>query len=105
VGAVLVDEEQLAPYNSYGAPDFVRRGYYLDRPFRCVGCGSEQVWTAEQQKWWYEAAKGYVYSSAKLCRPCRRREQERRARARRVHLEGVARKRGAAAKPPSRRRA
>jgi len=89
---VPVNEDLLAPYNSYGAPDFVVRGYYLDCPFRCVACGSEHTWTGTQQKWWYEVAKGYPYSTAKLCRPCRRREQARRAEARRLHLEGLARR-------------
>jgi hypothetical protein len=55
-GAVLAEPARLAPYNSYGDPDFVRRGYYLDRPFRCAGCGREELWTAAQQKWWYEVA-------------------------------------------------
>ena len=85
----------LAPYKSYGAPDYVMRGYYQDVPFRCQGCGKEEIWTAAQQKWWYEVAKGYVYSTAKLCRPCRKKEQARRAEARRIHLEGVARKKAA----------
>ena len=76
-GAVLVDRARLAPSNSYGAPDFVSRGYYLDRPFRCVDCDIAQVWTAAQQQWWYEVAKGFVYSFAKRCRGCR---QARRAR-------------------------
>jgi hypothetical protein len=89
---VRVNAAALAPNNSYGAPRFVRRGYYSDEPFRCSGCGADQVWTARQQKWWYEVAKGYVYSTARLCRPCRRREQARRTEARRVHLEGVRRK-------------
>jgi Probable zinc-ribbon domain len=87
-----VNEESLAPYRSYGAPAFVMRGYYEDVPFRCRGCGRDEIWTAAQQKWWYEVAKGYVYSAAKLCRACRRKEQARRAEARRVHLEGIARK-------------
>src|SRR5262245_41297166 len=87
-----VNEDVLASYKSYGAPDYVMRGYYLDLSFRCQGCGKEEIWTAAQQKWWYEVAKGYVYSSAKLCRACRKKEQARRAEARRVHLEGVARK-------------
>jgi hypothetical protein len=95
-GAVRVNVAALAPNNSYGAPRFVYRGYYEDEPFTCTECGSEQVWTAWQQKWWYEVAKGYVYSTAKYCRSCRRREQTRRADARRVHLEGVARKRARA---------
>ena len=89
---VAVNVENLAPYNSYGQPDFVERGYYVDKDFTCEGCGREEVWTARQQKWWYEVAKGFVYSDAKLCRTCRRRERERQTEARRVHLEGVARK-------------
>ena len=89
---VAVNVENLAPCNSYGSPDFVVRGYYVDKDFTCQGCGREEVWTARQQKWWYEVAKGFVYSDAKLCRACRRRERERRAEARRIHLEGVARK-------------
>lgn len=89
---VGVNAENLAPYNSYGVPDFVERGYYVDKDFQCQGCGREEVWTARQQKWWYEVAKGYVYSGANHCRTCRRRERDRRAKARRVHLEGIARK-------------
>jgi len=87
--AIAVNVASLAPYNSYGEPDFVQRGYYIDIPFRCAGCGQEEVWTGTQQKWWYEVARGSVHSTAKLCRPCRRREQARRAEARRVHLDGV----------------
>jgi hypothetical protein len=89
---VPVNEELLAPNNSYGAPDFVRRGYYVDRPFRCVDCGKEDVWTGSQQKWWYEVAKGFAYSTAIRCRACRRKDQERKIEARRIHLEGIARK-------------
>lgn len=89
---IPVNENLLAPNNSYGVPDFVRRGYYIDRAFRCVDCGAEQVWTGTQQKWWYEVAKGFVYSSAVRCRACRRKKRARRDEARRVHLEGLARK-------------
>jgi hypothetical protein len=85
---VPVNEELLAPNNSYVAPDFVRRGYYIDIPFRCVDCGKEEIWTGTQQKWWYEVAKGFVYSTAIRCRACRRKERDRSADARRVHLEG-----------------
>jgi hypothetical protein len=90
-----VNEALLAPNNSYGAPDFVYRGYYIDRPFRCVDCGKEEVWSGTQQKWWYEVAKGFVYSTAIRCRLCRRKERQRRDEARRVHLEGLARKKRA----------
>jgi hypothetical protein len=92
-GSTRVNVSALAKVNSYGVPRFVQRGYYEDQPFTCSGCGAEQVWSAAQQKWWYEVAKGYIYSSAKYCRACRHREQARRVDARRVHLDGMARKR------------
>jgi hypothetical protein len=91
---IPVNEALLAPNNSYGAPDFVRRGYYVDISFRCADCDIEEVWTGAQQKWWYEVAKGFVYSTAIRCRRCRRTQRERRADARRTHLEGRAQKTG-----------
>ena len=94
VGEVLVDQAALAPDNSYGAPDFVQRGYYIDHPFACQDCGITAVWTASQQQWWYEVAKGSVWTTAIRCRPCRVRERERRQTARRLHLEGLAHKKG-----------
>jgi hypothetical protein len=87
-----VNPEALAPDNSYGAPAFVLRGHYLDTPFQCQQCGKQQVWTAHPQKWWYEVAKGGVWTTARLCRACRRRERARREAARQAHLEGIARK-------------
>jgi hypothetical protein len=88
----LVDASKLAPDGSYSAPDFVIRGYYVDQPFTCQQCGKQEVWTATQQKWWYEVAKGGRWTVARLCRPCRRRERERRAESRRTHLEGLSRR-------------
>jgi Probable zinc-ribbon domain len=92
-GGAIVDPTALAPNNSYDVPDFVTRRYYLDKPFICEGCGRQEVWTAVQQKWWYEEAKGSVFATAKFCRPCRRQEQARRAEARRIHQEGIENKR------------
>lgn len=89
---VPVNPENLRPTNSRGTPDFVQRGYYVDMPFNCKSCGVAQMWKKTQQKWWYESAKGDVWTVAVLCRPCRRREQARRAAAREVHLAGVAAK-------------
>ena len=86
-----VNRAALAPNNSYSKPEFVTRGYYVDRPFDCVDCGKAEVWRAGQQKWWYEVAKGDVFATARRCRACRRRERERRGDARRVHLDGKAR--------------
>ena len=86
---ILVNPGNLRPTNSYGTPEFVRRGHYLDMPFSCKSCGCAQVWTETQQKWWYESAKGDVWTIAVLCKPCRRREQARKAAAREVHLAGL----------------
>jgi hypothetical protein len=89
---IPVNEALLAPNNSYGAPEFVGRGYYVDRPFRCVDCGKEEIWTGTQQKWWYEVAKGFAYSTAVRCRICRRKKRDQSAESRRIHLEGIERK-------------
>ncbi|WP_434339275.1 zinc-ribbon domain containing protein [Motilimonas cestriensis] len=66
--------------------------FYLDMPFICKDCESFELWTAKQQKWWYEIAKGSIDSIAIRCRSCRKKEQARKAEARRVHLEGIANK-------------
>ncbi len=91
-GSAPCNPENLAPFYSYDAPDFVIRGYYLDVLFRCASCQEQEVWRAIRQKWWYEVAKGNVESRAKLCKVCRHAERERKAAARRVHLEGLAAK-------------
>jgi len=100
---IPVNEALLAPNNSYGAPDFVGRGYYVDRPFRCVDCGKEEVWTGTQQKWWYEVAKGFAYSTAVRCRVCRRKKRDQSAESRRIHLEGIERKKQARKKSEAER--
>ena len=89
---VLVNPTLLRPTNSYSIPDFVQRGYYLDRPFSCKDCGKPETWTSTQQKWWYESAKGDVWTVAVRCRACRRRERERVAAARAASLPGLMRK-------------
>jgi hypothetical protein len=92
---VAVERTALAPDNRryYAASSFVARGYYVDLPFECEKCGKPQTWTAAQQKWWYEVAKGGVFTTARLCRSCRQRERARREEARRLSLEGLERKR------------
>ena len=49
--------------------------FYEDKPFKCKDCGTKEVWTAKQQKWWYEEAGGDLETTAVLCRKCR--DQER----------------------------
>jgi hypothetical protein len=75
-----VDQTALGPGGGYSQPDFVERGYYLDQPFVCESCGIDQVWTAAQQKWWYEVAKGSLYSRATHCRACRHKRKSGGAR-------------------------
>ncbi len=91
-GCVPVNPANLSPNNSYGIPEFVKRGFYVDMPFTCKHCGTPQIWTAQQQHWWYELAKGDIWTIAVLCRPCRIKERERKALARKIHLEGLLRK-------------
>lgn len=55
-----------AENNSWNPPQ-----YYEDVRFRCVDCETDEVWTAEQQQWWYEVAKGPIFSTAIRCRACR----------------------------------
>lgn len=90
--AVLCHPDLLAPSGSYGVPPFVTHGYYVDIPFQCVDCQKQEVWLATQQQWWYEVAKGNVASRANRCRSCRKIEHDRKIEARRIHLEGVAKK-------------
>jgi hypothetical protein len=87
-GAVPTDPTRLAPNNSWGGWP----SHYLDRPFVCRDCGSHEIWTAKQQKWWYEIAQGPIYSNAVRCRPCRIAVRDRLDEDRRVSLEGMVRK-------------
>ena len=91
-GAAPVNALLLAMGSSYATPTFVKRGYYLDVPFVCRDCGKDEVWTATQQKWWYEIAKGGVETNARRCRPCRRRERERAADQKKRTEDGIERK-------------
>ena len=67
LGVALADRAVLATHNNASFyPE-----YYVDKPFICDRCGASEVWTAEQQKWWYEVAHGSIYSGANTCRKCR----------------------------------
>lgn len=96
-GVVVCDPTQLAPGNSYGAPEFVYRGYYVDTAFRCKDCGADEVWKAARQKWWYEVAKGNVKTRAVRCKACRTHERARKTLARQAHQAGLLAKQTSAA--------
>ncbi len=92
-GVVSADHAQLG----HVCPCTILPLYYVDQPFDCRDCGVPEVWTAQQQKWWYEVAKGSLDSIAIRCRPCRKRERERKAAVRTAHLQGLAMKSAKAA--------
>src|SRR5215510_8436187 len=89
-GALAADQAKLLHDNTYGP----RPRFYMDQPFACVDCGKEEVWTAADQKWWYEEAKGKIASRANRCLDCRRKHRLRRSQERRVHIEGLIAKYG-----------
>jgi hypothetical protein len=64
---IMANLAAQAKNNSYDPPL-----YYEDLPFKCEDCGNEEVWTARQQQWWYEVAKGPILSRAIRCRECRK---------------------------------
>ncbi len=85
--AVPADQSQQDPNNSYS----LRPAYYIDLDFTCCDCGKADVWTAEQQKWYYETAKGSLYATAIRCRDCRIRLKDLKEE-QRQHMEEMKRR-------------
>ncbi|MCU7960005.1 MAG: zinc-ribbon domain-containing protein [gamma proteobacterium symbiont of Bathyaustriella thionipta] len=54
--AIEADQSKIEMGNSYGPCP----RYYVDYIYSCIDCGKKSLWTAEQQKWWYEEAKGNI---------------------------------------------
>jgi hypothetical protein len=74
LGQEPADRAVLLRYNNtYGELP----GFYMARPFTCCDCGAEEVWTAKQQKWWYEVMHAHIESRAVRCLACRRARRER----------------------------
>jgi hypothetical protein len=49
---------------------------YETKRLPCSGCGKPVVWTAEQQRTWYEDMKASIYATVNLrCDACRKRGQ------------------------------
>jgi len=84
--AIGADLTKHAPHNSYSP-----RYWYQDMRFQCKDCGKSEIWTAQQQKWWYEEAKGQINATAVRCRACRQAERKKSGRV--SHGERAARKR------------
>ena len=74
-GAIVADISKQVPNGSYDPPPL----WYFDKDFFCVDCGTEETWTAAQQKWYYEEANGTLYATAKRCHDCRMKIKEAKA--------------------------
>lgn len=67
--------------------------FYTDEPFACRDCHKPQVWTAPQQRWWYEHCKGGIRTTAIYCRDCRKKRREQKE-AHRISMQaGIERRR------------
>ena len=65
---IPADLTKQIPESSWG---FARLAY-VDEEFVCKSCGKLAIWTAEDQKWYYETAKGSIYARASRCNACRK---------------------------------
>jgi hypothetical protein len=83
---IKADLTKQTPNNSYSPPL-----YYEDVKFSCRDCGAECIWTAEQQRLWYEEWGGSVQSTAIRCRPCRQKLQREKAEQKK-HMQEMAMK-------------
>src|SRR5262249_32100586 len=79
---IKADLHKQTPNNSHSRPL-----YYEDLRFTCRDCGAECVWTAEQQRLWYEQWGGPVQSTAIRCRACRKRVQRAKIEQKKHMLE------------------
>jgi len=94
---IKANPAKQARNNSYSPPE-----YYEDHKFTCRDCGVEQVWTAEQQRWWYEVARAPVQSTAIRCRTCRAKVRRQKL-AQKQHMEEMALKKGGKPTVPERK--
>ncbi len=53
------------------------RHWYVDATFACRDCNQEFVFTASEQRFWFEEKNFYVDSCPKTCGTCRRAERKR----------------------------
>jgi hypothetical protein len=70
-GAVRGDPRR----QSFCAMCHVPRYFYVDQEKRCAQCGADFVFSATEQKFWYETLKFHFDSTAIRCAACRRRRR------------------------------
>jgi Probable zinc-ribbon domain len=74
-GAVRGDVTRQLSCGAFDVP----RYYYVDEPRRCVQCSEQFVFSAHEQKHWYETLHFNFASVAIRCRKCRRRRRSDKA--------------------------
>lgn len=47
------------------------RTLYIDAVYKCKDCSQEFIWTADEQKAWFESYFFWVYSEPRHCKNCR----------------------------------
>jgi hypothetical protein len=57
----------------------VPRYFYVDQTRTCAQCGREFVFSAKEQKYWYETLRFYFSSVARRCVSCRRKRRSERS--------------------------
>jgi hypothetical protein len=83
-GAIKANLTKQAPHNSYSPPM-----WYVDQQQKCAECGQEFIWTARQQRHWFEVWKIPIYVIANRCGACRRRKRNEIA-AQKRHMAAMA---------------
>lgn len=66
-GRITANPSKQAKNNSYSPPTF-----YENRQFTCIDCGVTEIWTAEQQRVYFEEWKKSIYHRPVRCGACRK---------------------------------
>lgn len=77
VDGVAVPKGAIAADLSQQTPSFFQvRRFNRDKQFTCNDCGAAEVWTAEEQKWYFEEIKAHPASKPVRCAMCRKKRRE-----------------------------
>ncbi len=63
--------------------------YYVDKERTCVQCGSSFIFSAKEQKYWYESLNFYLDSVAIRCLSCRKKKRSEKALAAQISAAQV----------------
>lgn len=65
--------------------------FYIDYEFNCKDCGSKEIWTAQDQKWWHEEKEQPLEIIAVRCIECRKKVKQDKQE-QKQHMEEMAKK-------------